>query len=73
MDTKIYILWDMNADSRSGKRTLMSIHGSLEGARERLKSEYPNIFMSDALHAEPYDNYVKNYTYFTIEERELLP
>ena len=63
---KIYIRWDMNADSWTGTRTLLSIHQTLEGAiaavpeNIRTKMERPAT-----------DRYVKNYTYEAIEEREI--
>ena len=63
---KIYIRWDMNADSWAGTRTILSIHQTLEGAiaavpeNIRTKMERPAT-----------DRYVKNYTYEAIEEREI--
>lgn len=63
---KIYIRWDMNADSWSGIRTMLSIHKTLEGAiaavpeNIRTKMERPGN-----------DRYAKNYTYEAIEERML--
>lgn len=62
---KIYIVWDMNADSWSGSRFMKTIHATLDGAIEAV----PEF-------AKQYDRkaeapYVKNYAYFAIEEREL--
>ena len=63
---KIYIRWDMNADSWMGTRTLLSIHQTLEGA---IAAVPENIRTKMELPAT--DRYVKNYRYVAIEEREI--
>ena len=72
---KIYIRWDMNADSWSGTRTIRSIHQTLEGAiaavpeNMRTKMERPVEDRGDIPNNFPV--YVKNYTYEAIEEKEI--
>lgn len=63
----IYIVWDMHADSWSGRVTMQSIHQTFEGADATI----PNN-----LKTETYDRtestkqyYLKNYTYLAIEKR----
>ena len=63
---KIYIRWDMNAGSWSGRGTMLSIHKTLEGAIAAV----PEI-MRTKMERPGNDRYVKNYTYEAIEERML--
>lgn len=64
---KIYIRWDMNADSWTGTRTMLSIHQTLDGAITAV----PKNIRNDVLERPANDHYVKNYTYEAIEEREI--
>lgn len=65
-EIEIFIVWDMNADSWSGRITMKSLHQTLEGAE---------AMIPDSLKKGPYDrtrpddHYIKHYTYFAIEKR----
>lgn len=66
---KIYIRWDMKADSWTAIPSILSIHQTLEGAENAVDS---------GLKKESYDRtadttntYIRNYTYEAIEEREI--
>lgn len=71
---EIYIVWDMNADSWSGRTTMISIHESLEGAHAKILSEMKTTEEKlQELKRDLYVNYVENFTYMAIEKRTLLP
>lgn len=63
----VYIRWDMDAESYSGRRTFLSVHKTLEGAIAAISE---NI-RKDAYKRDPYANYVANYTYEAIEKIKL--
>jgi hypothetical protein len=63
----IFILWNMNADSWSGGRSMKTIHKTLEGAI----AEIPDNIRQDSLKRDQDDDYVVNYTYMAVEKRYL--
>lgn len=63
---KIYLRWDMNADSWQGTRTLLSIHTTLEKAEAAVPENLRETFSQD-----PFPPYVRNFVYEAIEEQEI--
>lgn len=64
-EIEIFLLWDMNADSWTGIRTLLSIHQTLDGALE----EIPDEIKKESNNRGADDRYVVNFTYLAIEKR----
>jgi hypothetical protein len=63
----IYIVWDMNADSWTGSRTMQSIHKTLDGAIQAI----PERIRKETNKRDLYEPYVANYTYLAVEKRIL--
>lgn len=63
----IFILWNTNADSWIGGRSMKSIHKTLDGAVE----EIPAGIRTKGLKRDPDDMYVVNYSYMAVEKRAL--
>ena len=72
---KIYIRWEMPAESWSGQTAILSIHQTLEGALAAMPDDIKKDSLDrtepkeEAIPGWPY--YIKNYTYEAIEEREV--
>lgn len=66
-DVKLYLVWDMNADSWTGTRRLITVELSLEDAEATARREFPGAEKFERPAAAPY---VKNYAYVAIEERK---
>jgi len=69
METLIYVLWSLNADSYHSTPTLMSLHATLEGAREEMFKERPFIQPKDK--REGFGRYVEDYGYALISTEPL--
>lgn len=63
----IYIVWDKNADSWSGVRTMKTIHKTLEGAIEAI----PENLRTESMKRETDETYVAHFTYYAVEKRAL--
>jgi hypothetical protein len=61
----VFIVWNMNADSWNGTRTLYSIHTTIEGARRAIPGGNLDKYKQETM---PDNRYVENYTYFAIEK-----
>lgn len=63
----IYIVWDMNAESWVGSKTMTTIHKTLDGAIQAI----PENLRGDEMKRDAYDPYVANYGYYAVEKRPL--
>lgn len=68
-DIFIFIVWDMNADSWSGRITMQSLHQTLEGALETIPENLktPTYDRTESSR----NHYEKNFTYLAIEKRKV--
>jgi len=69
METLIYLLWYQDADSHFSSPTLLSLHTSLESAREEMFKQFPFIQPKDERggHGE----HIEDYAYALISTKPL--
>lgn len=58
----VYIVWAIDADSWTGRKTLLSIHQTIGGAEGIIPEREKKLERAPG-------EYVKNYTYYAIEKR----